>query len=141
MIYGTRKLEFDAGHRLKNHDGKCANYHGHRYTVELTIGGDLRDGMILDFGVIKRDLGRWLDDHWDHGMILEDGDPMITILNAAGMKCSAIPVAPTAENMALLVYETVAAQRDAWGWHPRIEVSNVRVYETPNCWADYSPGG
>ena len=32
----TRKLEFDAGHRVMNHESKCATCHGHRYVLEVT---------------------------------------------------------------------------------------------------------
>jgi 6-pyruvoyltetrahydropterin/6-carboxytetrahydropterin synthase len=35
----TRALEFDAGHRLLNHESACFLPHGHRYKVEITCEG------------------------------------------------------------------------------------------------------
>jgi 6-pyruvoyltetrahydropterin/6-carboxytetrahydropterin synthase len=35
----TRKLEFDAGHRIPHHDGHCRHIHGHRYVIEVTLMG------------------------------------------------------------------------------------------------------
>ena len=37
----TRRLEFDSGHRIPNHDGQCRHLHGHRYAIEVTLTGDV----------------------------------------------------------------------------------------------------
>ncbi|MET5021245.1 6-carboxytetrahydropterin synthase, partial [Burkholderia pseudomallei] len=37
----TRKLEFDAGHRIPDPRSQCRTLHGHRYVRELTLRGDL----------------------------------------------------------------------------------------------------
>ena len=57
----TRRLEFDAGHRIPNHKGQCRHLHGHRYVIEITLSGDVihgadnaADGMLMDFSDIKR---------------------------------------------------------------------------------------
>ena len=57
----TRRLEFDAGHRIPHHDGHCKHVHGHRYVLEVTLMGNVLshqghgdDGMVLDFGDIKK---------------------------------------------------------------------------------------
>ena len=56
MLTITRKLEFDAGHRIPDHKSQCRNLHGHRYTLEITLVGAVIDvegssdnGMIMDF--------------------------------------------------------------------------------------------
>jgi 6-pyruvoyltetrahydropterin/6-carboxytetrahydropterin synthase len=42
---------------------------------------------------------------------------------------------PTAENLAQIAFELLdAAYRDTYGNHLRL--AQVRLYETPNCWAD-----
>ncbi|MHB8760606.1 MAG: 6-pyruvoyl trahydropterin synthase family protein, partial [Thiobacillus sp.] len=33
----TRRLEFDAGHRIPNHGSQCRHLHGHRYALEITL--------------------------------------------------------------------------------------------------------
>lgn len=55
----SKKWSFDAAHQLPNHDGKCANLHGHTYTVEVFLenedgGTNPPDGrpdecMVVDF--------------------------------------------------------------------------------------------
>ncbi len=51
---------FDSAHFLANYEGKCRNIHGHRWVVDVEVkseslqaGGQL-DGMIIDFGDLKR---------------------------------------------------------------------------------------
>ena len=41
MISITRRLEFDAGHRIPDHRSQCRNLHGHRYVLEITLCGDV----------------------------------------------------------------------------------------------------
>lgn len=136
----TRRLEFDAGHRVMRHESKCAHVHGHRYRVELTCEADQLDavGRVIDFGVVKRELAPWLDDNLDHGYLHHPEDQVAAYLRSQGQKCYAMPAhlgEPTAENLAALVGE-VAAKKLA---PHAVRVIRVRVYETPNCWADWSP--
>ena len=35
----TRRLEFDAGHRIPDHRSQCRHLHGHRYVLEITLSG------------------------------------------------------------------------------------------------------
>jgi len=132
----TRKLEFDAGHRLLNHEGKCAHLHGHRYTAEITVTADELDavGRVVDFSVIKERVGEWIDDNLDHNMILHVDDPLWRAKDVLGSKPPYIlPDNPTAENIAKLIFAVSVVKLEDTG----IKVLNVRIYETPNCWADY----
>ena len=80
MIFATRKLHFDAAHRVMQHESKCKYLHGHRYVVEATFEAAQLDdlGRVVDFGVIKERLGQWLDAHWDHATILYQKDKELT---------------------------------------------------------------
>ena len=133
----TRKLEIDAGHRLLGHEGKCRNVHGHRYVFEVTCSTTELDqvGRVVDFGVIKAKVGDWLDRVWDHGMLLQTGDPLIEWLrvNDAGGKVFTMKAPPTAENIARELFETAEALLEEDG----VQVDRVRVHETPNCWATW----
>jgi len=49
-----KKYHFDAAHKLDGYEGKCKNLHGHRWTIEIEVWGDLKvmgsqKGMIIDF--------------------------------------------------------------------------------------------
>lgn len=130
----TRRLEFDAGHRLLRHEGQCRNIHGHRYVVEVTVAADSLDavGRVVDFSVIKQRIGGWLTKHWDHAMVVEESDPLLEWLDAHAMKRAVLPFAPTAENMARVLLDLAKSLL------PELRVVRVRVFETPNCWADAS---
>lgn len=130
----TRRLEIDAGHRLLKHGGKCRNYHGHRYVFDVTVSADKLDdvGRVIDFSVIKEKVGGWLDDRWDHGMILELGDPMLALLREQGLKFDTLTAPPTAENLSRNLHKVAEDLLAEDG----IKVLNVRCHETSNCWAD-----
>lgn len=77
MLTITRKLEFDAGHRIPDHKSQCRNLHGHRYTVEITLVGKVIEaegnsdnGMIMDFSDVKTLAKQHLVDVWDHAFLV-----------------------------------------------------------------------
>ena len=131
----TRRLEFDSAHRVMRHESKCKNLHGHRYVVEITAAGALDSlGRVIDFSVLKTAVGSWIDRNWDHGCIgnLEDKH-LIALCRANDWKCYLMPNNPTAENMASHLFEVANHILEGSG----VCVSHVRLYETPNCWADF----
>lgn len=138
MISITRRLEFDAGHRLIRHESKCRNVHGHRYRAEVTCSAEALDevGRVIDFGKVKEIVGTWIDDKWDHGFIYQEGDSIEEFLASAEMKCYMMPVPPTAENMSQELLEIAQNLLGEYG----IRVERIRLYETPNCWADAFAG-
>jgi len=140
----TRRLEFDAGHRIPNHASQCRHVHGHRYAIEITLSGRIIDtesvseqGMVMDFSEMKHIAKRMLVDHWDHAFLVYQGDQAMTefLASLPGHKTVVLPVAPTAENLAAEAFRILdAAYRDTYGNQLRLE--RVRLYETPNNWAD-----
>ena len=131
MIYCSRKLEFDAGHRLVGHEGKCRNLHGHRYSVDIAFAAPLNElGIVIDFGTVKSIIGTWIDENLDHGVILNEKDTeLIELCNRNKWKLFVMKSNPTAENIAELIYHVSKTLIDS------AKIEAVRVYETPNCWA------
>lgn len=81
----TREIGIDAGHRVTYHGSKCRNLHGHRYTIQATASGPLftegeQQGMVLDFGFLKDEMMKEIDEPCDHGMILWVEDPILITL-------------------------------------------------------------
>jgi 6-pyruvoyltetrahydropterin/6-carboxytetrahydropterin synthase len=142
----TRRLEFDAGHRLPNHASQCRNVHGHRYAIEITLAaavveeaGAADEGMVMDFGDIKRIAHEKLVERWDHAFFVHrDDKTMVDFLAAIpGHKTVVLESVPTAENLARCAFRILEhAYRDRFGHE--IRLVKVRLYETPNCWADAS---
>lgn len=110
---------FDAAHHLRDYVGKCSQPHGHRWVVQVTVSGrNLGDtGMLIDFGKIKTRLNDILYDYDHHD--LNEVEPFDAKLN------------PTAENLAKVIYDLFSAP-------VLYRVEKVRVYESPDCWAEYS---
>lgn len=75
----TRHFEFDMGHRVHKHESKCAYLHGHRYGVDVTCTAQELDviGRVIDFAEVKRIVGQWIDDNWDHNVMLHEDDPLL----------------------------------------------------------------
>jgi len=137
MITCTRRVEFDAAHRVTEHESKCKMLHGHRYVVEATFSAQGLDniGRVIDFGVIKERLGRWIDDNWDHNTILceQDKDLGSAIESQLSQKIFYLQKNPTAENMAEYLLEIVCKRIFP---EEGLRCDRIRLYETPNCYAD-----
>ena len=140
----TRRLEFDAGHRIPSHHSKCRHLHGHRYAIEITLSGSIiteagaaEQGMVMDYSEVKRIANVALVDLWDHAFLVyrQDLDVLQFLQSLDDHKTVVLDTPPTAENLALTAFRVLdAAYRDTYGNHLRLE--QVRLYETPNCWAD-----
>jgi 6-pyruvoyltetrahydropterin/6-carboxytetrahydropterin synthase len=133
-IICTRRLEFDAAHRVLEHESKCKYLHGHRYVVEASFSARELDrlGRVVDFGVIKERLGAWIDQNWDHTTILFDKDKELgkAISDVTGQVVFYLPNNPTAENMAAYLLEKICPELFA---DYELECVSVRLHETPNC--------
>lgn len=132
---------------------------------EVQQGGP-QDGMILDFSFLKEEMMAEIDASCDHALIMQYNDPILRTLmplsdlesarvafegddaspfvfhsldeRSTGIlyKIYLIPYAPTAENLARHWFEKLAPRvehRSAGKAHLRM----VRVWETPNCYADH----
>ena len=140
----TRRLEFDAGHRIPHHKSQCRHLHGHRYALEVTLSGEIiqiegvsEQGMVMDFSDVKDIALQKIAQVWDHAFLVYRGDSeVLNFLNGlAGHKTVVLDSVPTAENLALAAFAILdAAYIDVYGNHLRLE--RVRLYETPNNWAD-----
>lgn len=127
-----KELGFDTGHRLLNHEGKCANLHGHRYRALIRVEAPSLDavGRVVDFGVVKEVVGNWIDRAWDHGYVGQDGDPLLDEAERQGLKVHRVRWPPTAENMAAYLFAK-ANQLFADFDYDHLKVTRVTLYETP----------
>jgi len=140
----TKVVEWDMGHRVPNHKNKCRHPHGHRYRLELTIAGPMvltsgesDEGMVMDFGDIKKMMTEHVHDKLDHGFMYHTGDKRMREFFEENTDFLSIPVEfiPTAENLAAWIYFALLPHiKDP------LRMSRVRLYETPNSYADYNMG-
>jgi len=111
----TKEFSFSASHILEGlpYGHPCGRLHGHNYIVEIELKRSYLDhvGFVVDYGDLKR-LKEYIDDVLDHKHLND-------VLTAN----------PTAENLA---EHLLRWARTHW-----MEVSAVRVSETPKTWAEY----
>jgi 6-pyruvoyltetrahydropterin/6-carboxytetrahydropterin synthase len=126
------KHNISAGHRIYGYDGKCANLHGHNYEFEFVVEGELRGvGFVTDFEDVKTTVCRWLDDNFDHRLLLWIKDPISSSIAELDKSVVLLRFNPTAENIAEHLVNVVA---------PSLPIKMVKciVRETPKCSAMYS---
>ena len=129
MVCLTQQFEFSAAHRLHCPElsddenrklfGKCNNPdgHGHNYVVEITIERDSAEQ--IDLPQFESTVKKLVIDRLDHKHLNKNVDYFSQIN-------------PSVENIAIAIWTWLDGQFDA------ATLSNVRVYETPKTWADYS---
>ncbi|WP_242920140.1 6-pyruvoyl trahydropterin synthase family protein [Pontibacter liquoris] len=106
----TRRFTFEAAHALQHYNGACRNIHGHSYKLEVTVIGtpisaekDPKNGMVLDFGDLKKLVQESILEAVDHALVLRSDNPpeLIAPLRLLHHKLLLTPYQPTCENMLL----------------------------------------
>ena len=127
-----RKEHFNAAHRLHNSMwdestntsvfGKCnnANYHGHNYEVIVKVVGepDPVTGFVIDMKKLSDIIEETVLERFDHKNLNLDTEEFID-LN------------PTAENIAIVIYNLLRPQIDS-----TLDLM-IRLYETPRNFVEY----
>jgi 6-pyruvoyltetrahydropterin/6-carboxytetrahydropterin synthase len=118
----TVKTHFAAAHRLAMVGGKCENLHGHNWKIEVSVTGKTLDagGVLLDFGVLKKELAKVME-RLDHKFLNEE----------EAFQCAP----PSSENIARFV----AVELGALVNDGRVRVSRVAAWESEDSSAAYFP--
>ncbi|MFN8281855.1 MAG: 6-carboxytetrahydropterin synthase [Chitinophagales bacterium] len=109
-----RKASFNAAHKLwndkwsveKNKEifGLCANehFHGHNYHLEVKVIGEIEPetGYVIDLKIVKDIIKNEIEERFDHKNLNLDTAEFAR-LN------------PTAENIAVVIYDLIRAKLDA----------------------------
>jgi 6-pyruvoyltetrahydropterin/6-carboxytetrahydropterin synthase len=142
----TRRLEFDAGHRIPDHQSQCRHLHGHRYVLEITLQGNVinqkgrpDNGMVMDFSQIKSLAKQHVVDVWDHAFLCwkEDTSVVAFLATMPGHKTVLLESVPTAENLAQTAFDILNTVFEGH-FGADLHLKSVKLYETPNCWAEIS---
>jgi 6-pyruvoyltetrahydropterin/6-carboxytetrahydropterin synthase len=137
VIECTRRIEFDAGHRVIGHAHKCKYLHGHRYILEVTAKAPELNklGMVIDFGDLKTVIKSWVDKNLDHNVILHQDDKRLGafISKETGQNIYYLQSNPTAENIALHLKKDIIPSLLV---ESSFKIVRVKLYETPNCYVE-----
>lgn len=142
----TTIIEWDMGHRIPFHKGKCKNIHGHRYKLEINVEGNLirkgqhsSESMVIDFGDIKEIARTEVHDVCDHAFMLyyQDTDLLNFFNSHKNYKYIIVPFIPTAEEIAAWIYSKLNDKfKDIY--KTGLKLHSIVVWETPNNKAIYS---
>ena len=135
MIHLTRRATFSASHYYwndawtaeKNEQvfGRCANRngHGHNYTLEVTVAGDPDPvtGFVVDL--------KWLKDVMEREVLAAYDHRHLNLETPEFAKAI-----PTTENIAIAAWKRLERAVNSGGG---ARLSRVRVYETPEIFAEF----
>jgi len=100
----------DSGHHLPGHEA-CGKPHGHTYTIEIILEGENKNGMIMDFNLVKKQAKEILK-KYDH-VVFNDFIPY-----------------PSCENICETIYKELKASLPM--------VASLKVWEGKGKWAEVS---
>ena len=142
MIRITKIFNFETAHVLYNYDGKCKNMHGHSYKLFVTVKGnpikDLdhhKNGMVVDFGDIKKIVKEEIVDIWDHAVLVNGASPHKILgenLQNEGHKVIFCEYQPTCENM---LYDIAAKIKSKLPNH--VQLAYLKLHETENSYGEW----
>lgn len=138
----TKKFTLETGHALYGYDGKCSNIHGHSYMLNVTVIGTpindpshVKNGMVMDFGDLKKIVNEEIVDIWDHATIFNKHTPhkeLAEYLKNAGHHVIEVDYQPTSENMVIDFAEKIKNKLPL-----DIELHSVQLYETATSYAEW----
>ncbi len=123
---------FETAHRLPHLPGKCVSLHGHSWWAEVTVTAPTLpvDGIVVEFGQFKKAVRGWIDQHFDHGVLLGPDDPLVQPLRTEGCKVYVMPGWPTVEAVARHLAEITATLLTEVPHAAGTRVTAVNVRET-----------
>lgn len=135
MVYITRIEKFNAAHKLWVDEwseaentaafGKCSNknWHGHNYTLHVTVKGwpDPTTGFVMDVKKLSVIIREQITDHLDHSNLNLDVEFI-----PKGMQ-------PTTENLVIVIWKRLAKALE--GQTCRLHA--IKLWETDTIYAEY----
>jgi len=138
----TKHFDFESAHALYGYDGKCKNIHGHSYHLYVTVIGEpiddlenAKNGMVMDFGDLKRIVKREIVDVFDHSVILNKNSPHIELAKTIqdhSHKIVLVAYQPTSENMLFDFAQKIKSQLPK-----NVFLHSLKLNETANSYAEW----
>ena len=141
LIRVTKEFSFEMAHALWNYDGPCRNVHGHSYRLFVTLigeplekSGDPKNGMVIDFGDLKKIVKREIVDVFDHAVVVSrqfdrEKTEMFTALFGNTVL---VNYQPTCENLV-----TDFAARISSHLPEYTRLHSLKLYETATSYAEW----
>ncbi|MEW6652460.1 MAG: 6-carboxytetrahydropterin synthase QueD [Bacteroidota bacterium] len=129
----AKEYNWEMGHRLPFHEGKCKNLHGHSYKCMVEISGEPDDnGMVLDYYDMKTIIQPIIDE-LDHAfMVYYKDKEVLEFLDKIDSRKIVVDFQSTAENICLYLLSKIKET----GLPHNIKSVKVKVLETENTYAE-----
>ncbi len=137
----SKQFNFEAAHALWNYNGKCKNIHGHTYKLFVSVIGspitnekDVKNGMVIDFGDLKRIVKTNIVDVFDHAVIINKKAPYQNFINTPEMfeRFITTDYQPTCENMVAHFAEIISKELPS-----DVRLFSIKLYETETSYAEW----
>jgi len=142
IIRITKHFDFETAHALYGYDGKCKNIHGHSYQLYVTIIGSpindaehVKNGMVLDFGDLKKLVNTEIVDVFDHSTVLNANSPHKELAHKIESHSSRVILVgyqPTSENMLIDFAAKIIEKLPK-----SVKLHSLKLYETNNSYAEW----
>lgn len=137
----TKEFGFEMAHALWGYDGPCRNVHGHSYRLFVTLIGEPladtsnpKNGMVIDFGDLKRIVKKNIVDLLDHKVLVnaaETGGRLESLEKMFG-NVIAVSYQPTCENLVADIAARLIPLLPGGS-----KLHNLKLYETATSFAEW----
>jgi 6-pyruvoyltetrahydropterin/6-carboxytetrahydropterin synthase len=137
----TKEFNFEMAHALWNYDGLCSNIHGHSYKLFVTLIGTInnniespKNGMVVDFGDIKKWVKTSLVDEFDHALLVNEKADFQSIEATMQMfnRLKIMSFQPTCENLLVYIANKIMAQLPE-----HLKLFSLKLQETTTSYAEW----
>lgn len=141
LIRVTKEFRFEMAHALWNYDGPCRNVHGHSYILYVTFAGEPmndpenpRNGMVLDFGDLKKIVRESIVDRLDHALMVSGQAPAATVESYRQHFGNVIVSSyqPTCENLVADIAAMLITKAPEGSF-----LHSIKLYETATAYAEW----
>ena len=135
----TQEFSFEGAHALPGYDGRCRNLHGHSYLMYVTIKGEPlngtqspKEGMVMDFKLLKSIVNEQIIDKFDHALVLRSGAPLAEEIAQQYGNVVTVDFQPTTENLICHFAEAISRNLP-----PQVELFSLKLYETAGSFVEW----
>lgn len=138
----TKQFNFETGHALYGYDGKCKNVHGHSYKLHVTVIGqpitdsnNVKFGMVIDFGDLKKIVKEEIVDLFDHATVFNKNTPHVELakeLQDRGHHVILVDYQPTSEMMVIDFAKKIRKRLPS-----HINLHSIKLQETDTSFAEW----
>ncbi len=138
----TKMFDFEMAHALVNYDGLCKNIHGHSYKLSVTVSGeplkepdDAKDGMVIDFNLLKKIVKENIIEVFDHSFVVSDklmDGKNLEYLRQLSEKVHFLGYQPTCENLIIDFVQRIRSKLPA-----DIQLFSMKLSETDTSYVEW----